>query len=497
MKKKVLVVGAGIGGLATAALLAKDNYNVVVVEKNNIIGGRARYLKIKNFTFDMGPSWYMMPEVFENYFSIFNKKTSDFYHLKRLPINYRVFFDDKTNIDIKSNLKDNLITFKKNESEGDIKLKNFLNKSKFIYETAMKELVFEDYQNPLKILRFVVLKNLLKFNLFQSIDKYLKKTFKNEKLIKILEFTTVFLGGSPYNTPAFYQLIAHADFNLGIYYPDGGIYQIVKALKSLCKKYKVKIFTQEEVKKVEIEKGSIKRVITNKKTFFPDLLIINADMAFFESKIIPKQYQSYSRSYWEKKIFSPSAFIIYLGIKDELKMSEHHNLFFTDTWEKNFEAVYNNPNLPTNPSFYWHIPSKTDPTLAPKRCHSVMILVPLSTKIIFNKKNENSFFKQILTKFASLNKIKNIEKKIIIKKIFNKKNFQEDYNSYQGAAFGLAHTLYQTAIFRPINFSKKVKNLYYVGHHTNPGVGMPPVLISSQIVYNLIKKNEKKLCPDC
>lgn len=492
MRKKIVVVGAGIGGLATACLLAKDGYQIIVLEKNSLIGGRARYLKLKDFYFDKGPSWYMMPEVFENFFKIFNSKTADFYRLKKLDVHYRVFFDDGKTIDIYSNLNKNLKTFKKLDENGDIKLKKLLKKAKYIYEESMKQLVFESYKNHLKLAKPEIIKNLIQFNLFQTLHDYIKNIFKNEKLQKILEYTAVFLGGSPYNTPALYQLVTHVDLNLGIYYPIGGIYKIIEALKTLIKKYKLRIITKQEVKKVKIKNGLIKKVYTKNKAYDGDIFIINADYPFFETKILPKDSQTYPKKYWQNKVFSPSAFLIYLGINDPLPKSKHHNLYFTNQWEKHFKQVYQNKKIPEDPSFYYHIPSKTDSSMAPENCHSVMILVPTAPGLYFTKKTEKEFYNMIINKFANLNNIKNIEKKIIVKKIFHAKNFLKDYNSTQGAAFGLAHTLFQTAIFRPKNFSKKIKNLFYVGQYTNPGVGMPSVLISSQIVYKLVKEYERK-----
>ncbi|MCX7956235.1 MAG: phytoene desaturase family protein [Patescibacteria group bacterium] len=493
MKKTAIVIGGGIGGLATSSLLAKNGYKTILIEKNKIIGGRARFLKLKNFYFDMGPSWYMMPEVFDNYFSLFNKKTSDFYHLIKLKNHYRVFFEDNNVIDIDSNIEKNKKIFKQLEKNGDKKLEKILKKSEFIYKQAMKELVYQDYKKITTLLKPSIIFNLLRFNLFQSLHDYIKKIIKNKKLQKILEYTTVFLGGSPYNTPAFYQLVAHADFNLGIYYPKGGIYKVIEALKKICLENKVIIKTNEEVIKLKIEKNKIKEIITNKNNYDADFFVVNADYPFFETKIIPKKYQTYNKKYWQKKIFSPSAFLIYFGIKDNLIKSQHHNLFFTDNWENHFKNVYNKKSIPKNPSFYWHIPSKTDYSLAPKNHHSVMILVPMPPGLFLNKKNVEKFYKKIVKKFAQLNNIENIEKKIVIKKIFQAKDFLKDYNSTLGSAFGIAHTFFQTAIFRPKNFSSKIKNLFYVGHHTNPGVGMPPVLISSQIVFNLIKDYDEKL----
>ncbi|GIW62606.1 MAG: phytoene dehydrogenase [Patescibacteria group bacterium] len=497
MHKKILVIGGGIGGLAVSALLAKDGFKITLLEKNKTIGGRARFLKLDEFYFDMGPSWYMMPEVFENFFSIFDKKVKDFYQLKKLKINYRVFFDDNDFVDIYSDIKKNFLTFKKYEKDGDIKLKKILNEAKYIYETSMKNLVFSDYKNLFQLIKPEVLLNFLRFDIFQSLHSYIERNIKNPKLQKILEYTTVFLGGSPYNTPAFYKLVAHADMNLGIYYPIGGMYKIVEALEKLCNQYNVRIKTDEEVKKIFIKDKKIYMVETNKgKKYRADIFVVNADYPYFETKLLPKQFQTYNAEYWDAKTFSPSAFIIYLGIKDNLRLSRHHNLYFVTDWKTHFDDVYKNKRIPKNPSFYYHIPSKTDQYMAPSSCHSVMILVPMPPGVFLGKEEEKVFYSKILKTFSKINKLENIEEKILVKKFFQAKDFFQDYNAYFGSAFGIAHTLSQTALFRPRNYSKKIKNLFYVGQHTNPGIGIPPVLISAQIVYNLIKNYEHLLLPN-
>ncbi|MCS7093262.1 MAG: phytoene desaturase family protein [Patescibacteria group bacterium] len=492
--RRVVVVGGGIGGLATSALLGHAGYQVTIIEKNRLVGGRARYLKLKNFFFDMGPSWYMMPEVFENYFQIFGKKTTDYYKLIRLKTHYRIFFENKTTLDITSDLEKNKQTFKKLEKDGNKKLELVLKKSAFIYNQAMKELVFQDYRDLKTLLRPKLLFDILfRFDLFRSLHDYVKAVFRSKKLQKVLEYTTVFLGGSPFNTPAFYKLVTHADFNLGIYYPKGGIYQVVKALKDLAEKNGVIIKTKEEVKQVTISHRRIIAVVTDKTPYPADIVVVNADYPFFETKILPPNYQTYPESYWRKKVFSPSAFLIYLGIRHPLEKSDHHNLFFTDDWENHFREVYQKRAIPTNPSFYWHVPTKTDLSLAPKNHHSVMILVPMPPGVFLNEDQSQAFSIKILRQFAHLNQVQDIEKKIVVKKIFQGTDFLNDYRATLGAAFGLAHTFFQTALFRPKNFSSKIKNLFYVGQHTNPGVGMPPVLISAQIVAKLVNEYGQRL----
>ncbi len=492
--KKVVVIGGGIGGLASAALLAKDGYEVTVIEKNKQLGGRARYLKVKNFYFDMGPSWYMMPEVFDNYFKLFNKKTSNFYNLIKLKSKYKIFFSDGSNVLITKNLNDNIKTLESLEKNSGNKFKKLLEKSKIIYHTSLKDLVFLSYKDIFWFLKPNIIKAILKINkhLFLSTHNNIKKYFKNQKIQQLLEYTTVFLGGSPFNTPSFYQLlVTHTDYNQGIYYPENGIYDIVKALIKLNNQYNVKIKTNEPVIKIKIINNQVVQVMTKKNKYQADYIVVNADYQWFETNILPKKYQTYDQKYWNKKTMSPSAFLIYLGIKDHLPKSDHHNLYFAKNWEKHFNSIYGNTQIPEDLSFYYHIPSKTNKKLAPKNHHSVMILVPIPANKFFEKKEEELIYKKIINKFAEINQVKEINKKIIFKKIFQAKDFHEDYNAYKGAAFGLAHTLFQTAVFRPKNFSQKLKNLFYVGQYTNPGVGVPPALISAQIVYNLIKENDR------
>lgn len=493
--KKIIIIGGGIGGLATSALLAKNGYKVILIEKNKILGGRARYFNKKNFYFDMGPSWYMMPEVFDEYFKLFNKKTKDFYQLKKLNKNYRVFYSDNTYIDIETNINKNIKLFNQIEKNSGDKLKKLIKKSHQIYKFALEKLVFLNYKNLNYFINLNILKAILKINFHLFIPTHLNimQYFKNEKLQQLMEYNTVFLGGSPFNTPSFYQLlVANTDYNQGIYYPENGMYDVVKTLIKLNNQYKVKIKNNESLINVKIKNNLIYEIKTNKNSYKTDILVVNADYPWFETKILPKKYQTYNEEYWNKKTMSPSAFLIYLGIKDKLTKSSHHNLYFAKNWEKHFDSVYKKHQIPDDLSFYYHIPSKTNPKLAPKNHHSVMILIPMPANKFFNKEEENKIANKIINKFALINNIKNINNKIILKEIYQAKNFNQDYNAYKGAAFGLAHTFLQTAMFRPRNYSKKIKNLFYVGQYTNPGIGVPTALISSQITYNLIKEYDKK-----
>jgi len=485
MKKKVIIIGAGISGLATAALLGKDGFDVTVFEKNSEIGGRARIWKSRGFTFDMGPSWYMMPEVFDGFFKIFNKSVSDFYSLKKLQLRYGVYFTGGRKYLIGTDISQNIDLFEKTEKGAGKKLINFLEMSRNLYTQAMKELVFLDYKSLRPLLNPNLIYKLLNLNLNLSFHSLVKKYFKNPDLQKIIEFTTVFLGGSPYNTPAFYTLIAHTDFNEGIWYPVGGMGEIVKALYKLNCEYNADIKLNSPVSEIISKSNRASSVIVNGKEISADLIINSVDYHHAETDLIKINDQTYKESYWQKKILAPSAFVIYLGIKGKISNLNHHTLYFDNSWEKHFRNVYNDPKWPDDPSYYIHCPSKTDPDLAPPDCDSIMILVPVSPGLPDSLKIRNEFSDKIIKHFESIIG-ESLSGRIVTKRIFAHNDFISDYNAYKGTAFGLSHTLFQTAIFRPKNFSRKVKNLFYTGQYTNPGVGVPISLISAQIVRNLI-----------
>lgn len=487
---RTIVIGGGLGGLALAALLASHGHEVTLLEKNQKLGGRANTFSDKGFTFDMGPSWYMMPEVFEKFFSLFGKKVSDYYELKRLDTHYKVMFDDHRTYNVVSDIKKNLHLFAEHEKDGDVKLHRYLEKSQYLYNEALEKLILLNYQSLRPVLSPAVLLNLLSFDLFRSFHDYTKQSFSNPDLQKILEFTTVFLGGSPYNTPAFYSLIAHADYNLGIWHPMGGIYKVVEAVVSLARENGVTIKTGESVERILVENGQAKAVHTDTSTYEADFVVCNADYQFCETQLLPPEAQTYPEKFWQNATLSPSAFLLYLGIDGKLPQLEHHNLYFGDNWEEHFSTVYKKANWPDNPSYYIHCPSRTDSSLAPKKGETVIVLVPIAAGLPDSSEIREKMTKQVITHLSNLID-EDISSRILTKRVFTLNDFSKEYNAYRGSAFGLAHTLRQTALFRPKNFSKKVKNLYYVGQYTNPGVGMPMVLLSAQIAAEMILNDKR------
>lgn len=489
-KTKVVVIGGGIGGLAAAALLAKHGYQVTILEKNEMLGGRARKYVDGPYVFDMGPSWYMMPDVFETYFQLLSKDIKEYLDLKKLPIHYKVFYDNGNTYLINENLEDVKLQFEKAEKGASENLQRYLDKSRQLYQVATDKMVFFDYQTIWPLLNPGLLFKLPLISLLKNFHQDVATYFKNPELQKIIEFTTVFLGGSPYNTPAFYELISHTDFNQGIFYPQGGIFKIVEALEKICLEFGVIIEKSVEVQKIVVENGVARQVIGNNKEYDADVVVGNADYHFLETKLLEKKWQTYSDNYWNKKTLSPSGLIIYLGLDKKFAKLEHHNLYFNDSWEDGFKKVYQEPSWPENSSYYVHVPSRTDNSVAPENHETMMILVPVAAGLGDADEIREEQAVKVLQHLERLIG-EPITPHIKSKRIFSHRDFISAYHAFRGCAFGLAHTLRQTAMFRPKNFSRKVKNLYFVGQYTNPGVGMPTTLISAQIVANLIKKNER------
>lgn len=481
MKKKIIVIGAGFGGLSVAALLAKEGNEVTIIEKNQDIGGRARVWKTEGFVFDMGPSWYLMPEVFERFFSNFGRKPEEFFELRRLDPSYRMFFGDDKIVDISKDMEKNLETFEKIEKGGAEKLRKYLSVSEYEYEVSMRDFVYKDYKSPFDFFNFELLSKGAKLHVFESMDRYTKRFFSSSLSRKILEYTIVFLGGTPKSTPALYSLMSHVDFNLGVWYPIGGINKVVEALERLCKSHNVKIITNKEVEKIIVENGIARGVVVGNETINADIIVSNADYAHMETKLLEEKYRSYKKEYFEKAKIAPSGFVIFLGLKKKLPKLVHHNLFLENDWNKHFETIFEKPSWPDAPSYYISCPSKTDPSIAPDGFENIFILVPVASGLEDAEETIEKYYKKIIKHFEKVVGEK-IEDQIVVKRIFTHTDFIKDYNAYKGTALGLSHTLWQSAIFRPSNKSKKVENLYYTGQYTHPGIGVPMTLICSEIV---------------
>ncbi|WP_372936826.1 phytoene desaturase family protein [Seonamhaeicola sp.] len=485
MKKKVIIIGSGFSSLAASCYLAKAGYNVTILEKNSTVGGRARQYKNEGFTFDIGPTWYWMPDVFERFFADFNTKPSNFYTLEKLNPAYSVYFDKNDYITIEDSLEKICNTFETVEKGSSTQLKKFINKAKDNYNIAIKDLVYNPGVSPLELVSLTTLKRLNQF--FSSVKNDVRKAFKNDRLIKILEFPVLFLGAKPSNTPSFYNFMNYADFGLGTYHPKKGMYQVILAIESLAKDLGVTIKTNAAVQKINVKNNFATQITTNNDSFKADIILSGADYWHTET-LLDKNYRQYSENYWNKKTFAPSALLFYVGFNKKIKNVSHHTLFFDVDFDVHAKAIYDDPKWPEKPLFYASFPSITDSSTAPKNHEAGIFLIPLAPGLNDTKELRETYFKKIISRLEDLTNQK-VSNNIVFKKSYCVNDFIKDYNSYKGNAYGMANTLTQTAFLRPKLKSKKVKNLYFTGQLTVPGPGVPPSLISGKLVSELITKH--------
>jgi len=484
MKNKILIIGSGFSSLAASCYLAQAGFDVSIVEKNNTIGGRARVLHRDGFKFDMGPSWYWMPDVFESFFADFDKKPSDYYSLKKLNPAYRVYFGKDDFINIPDSLEKIYQIFEDVEPGSSKYLKEFIDAAKFNYEVAIKDLVYKPGQSITELITPVTLRRLNQF--FTTISQSVRKNIKSIKLIQILEFPVLFLGAKPSNTPSFYSFMNYADFGLGTWHPKGGMNDVIKAMTELAETLGAKIKTNQNVSKIVTENSLVKGVLVNDKMVEADVVLSGADYHHTET-LLDEKYRQYSESYWNNRTFAPSSLLFYVGFDKKLKNIAHHTLFFDVDFESHTRSIYDNPEWPKEPLFYANFPSLTGEDFAPKGKEGGFFLIPLASGIRDTEALREEYF-DIIMKRIEKQTNQEVRTSILFKESFCVNDFIKDYNSYKGNAYGLANTLLQTAFLRPKLKSKKLDNLFFTGQLTVPGPGVPPALISGKIASNLIMK---------
>ena len=482
--KNVVVIGSGFSSIASACYMAKAGYSVTVLEKNEQIGGRASMLEIDGFKFDMGPSWYWMPDIFERFFADFGKKVSDYYQLEKLSPGYRVYFGKDDYIDIADEPEKIIETFERIEPGSGKHLRKFMEDSRKNYEIAMQDLVYNPGKSILELMSFETAKRV---NLFvQNISQTVRKNIKNPKLRSILEFPVLFLGAKPNDTPAFYNFMNHADFGLGTWYPKGGFNAVALGMAKLAKELGVEFLVNETVIKIENKGEYVTNVITDNGIFSADIVISGADYAHTE-KLLNPDLKNYSDEYWKKKVFAPSSFLYYVAFDRKVEKLLHHNLFFDTDFEKHAVEIYDEPQLPNKPLFYANFSSITEPELAPEGKEVGFFLIPVAVDLEDSQEIHDQYFDLIMNRIEQNTGV-DLRKHVVFKKSFGVKDFKERYNSCRGNAYGLANTLLQTSILRPQIDNKKLKNLFYTGQLTVPGPGVPPALISGKVVTDYIFK---------
>lgn len=490
-KKHAIIIGSGFGGVGLAALLAKAGYLVDVYEKNESLGGRASVFEEKGFRFDMGPSWYLMPDVFEKFFTLLNERPEDHLNLVRLSPSYRIFFKDKEkNVDLFSDITKDAATFAALEQGGDKALKRYLAEAKEKYEIGVGRFVYKNYDSLTDFFTKELILKGPKLSVFSNMHTYVGKFFKNPDVQKMLQHTLLFLGNSPYNAPALYSMLSHVDLTQGVFYPMGGIGKVIEAIVNIAKKHGATFHVNSPVKRILTkEKRAYGIELADGRKIEGDLVISNADLHHTETQLLEKQDREYTEKKWEKRVMAPSAFLLYLGTNKKFPSLTHHNLIFSQDWKKNFAEIFDAPKLPEDPSFYVCAPSVTDNSVAPEGNENIFVLVPIASGLFPTKEELDAYEEKVLTTMENTLHMNGLRESIIFKRRFTGEDFKDRYNSYRGSGLGLSHTLLQTALFRPNTFSKKVQNLYFVGADTNPGIGMPMCLISAQLVYKRLTNN--------
>ena len=485
--KKAGIIGGGFAGLSAAAFLAKDGFQVDIFEKNSTLGGRARAFEESGFTFDMGPSWYWMPDVFERFYNQFGHTTSDFYQLIRLDPSYQVFFQDGDIVKIPATFSELEDLFEKYEKGSSQKLRKFLKSAQYKYEVGVGEYVQKPSLSIFEFLDMKVLKSFTKMSMFSSISTEIRSLFKNPKLIELLEFPVLFLGAKPQDTPALYSLMNYADIKLGTWYPMGGMVQIPLAIETIIKSLGVNIHLLDPVKRIVLEGSKATILNSDSGDHQVDCIVSSADYHHTEQELLPQSHRSYNSKYWDSRVMAPSSLIFYMGLDKKIEGLEHHNLFFDSDFQKHAAQIYDLPQWPNDPLFYICCPSKTDSSVAPANHENIFILIPLASGLKDSEEKREQLYKIIMQRIQQ--RIgQNLENHIIFKKSFCLDDFVEVYNSFKGNAYGLSNILMQTAFLKPKMKSKKIDNLFYAGQLTTPGPGVPPSLISGEVAARFISR---------
>ncbi len=484
--KKITIIGAGLSGLSASCYLAREGNDVTLIDKNEGPGGRLSYFEKEGFVFDLGPTWYWMPDVFESFFNDFGKKVSDYYNLKRLDPSYKFYLDDKEfNIPVLD--EDLYKVFESIEPGSSNKLKDFLNQAKLKYDISMKDFIHLPNHSITEYISLDMFKHVFNLDIFKSLRNHIASFFRSKTIKDMLEFPSMFLGGTPNNTPALYSLMNYADIVGGTWYPMGGMYEVSKGFGKLSNELGVKHIYNEEITGFDIANNQINSAVSKSGNIYSsDTFLCCAEYPFVQMNLLDKKYRTYNSKYWSKKNIAPSALIFYLGFSKKIKNLDHHNLFFDKDFDTHLDEIFNQNIWPKEPLFYACCPSKTDPSVVPSEdMENLFILIPIASDSKDEKHIKEKYLSDILDRIENVTN-ESIKDSLVVKESFCVNDFKERYNSYKGNAYGLANTLFQTAFLKPKIKDKKIKNLYYSGHFTVPGPGLPPAIISGKIVANEI-----------
>lgn len=478
---KVAIIGSGFSGLSAAAYLSAAGHEVHVFEKNDTPGGRARQLRTdEGYVFDMGPSWYWMPDVFERFFNDFGHEVSDFYTLTMLDPSFAMVFGHQEVMNVPADLTALCQLFESIEKGSAARLKAFLKEAFYKYTIAMEKMVYLPGLSLTEFANARVLKNVFRMDLFSSFSKHVRRYFSHPRLIALMEFPILFLGAMPQETPAMYSLMNYAALQLKTWYPEGGFGKIIEAMTQLAKNHGTQFHFQSPVKEIIIENGQASSMVVHGQAIPFDAIIAAADYHHIESELLPSSYRNYKESYWEQKTLAPSCLLFYIGLTKKIRL-EHHTLFFEEELLQHSKEIYKTPQWPSRPLFYACCPSKSDKSVAPPGHENLFLLMPIAPGLKDDDTIREYYFKIMMARLQKHTGERNLDHHIDFKKSYCISNFITDYHAYKGNAYGLANTLRQTALLKPKIRNKKVSNLFYAGQLTVPGPGVPPSLISGKL----------------
>ena len=487
-----MIIGGGFAGLSAACFLANAGLDVTVLEKHSIAGGRARTMKAGGFTFDMGPSWYWMPDVFDRFFGSFGKKVSDYYQLNRLDPSYRIYWKDGVT-DIPADYTALKELFEQTEPGSGRRLDSFLREAAYKYRVGMQKLVYKPGRSILEFLDPQVLVGLIRLDVFTSMRRHVARHFSHPRLRQLLEFPVLFLGALAADTPALYSLMNYADIQLGTWYPQGGMYRVVEAMQALATELGVKFQFGRNGTRIRLQGDRASSVVAvrqgwGEESYPADVVLGAADYHFIEMNLLPPEARTYKEAYWQRRVMAPSCLLYFVGLKRKLAGIRHHSLFFDTDFEAHGRQIYRTREWPSEPLFYVSAPSVTDPAVAPADHENLFFLIPVSSGLEGDTDAlREDYFDRIVTRYEKRTG-QAVRTDIVYKKNYSIQDFAADYNSFKGNAYGLANTLRQTAFLKPSCRSSRIKNLFYTGQLTVPGPGVPPSLVSGEVVAREVLK---------
>jgi len=512
MPKSVVVVGGGIGGIATAGLLARDGYDVTLLEAHARLGGRAGLWEKDGFRFDTGPSWYLMPEVFDHWYRLMGSSVDEHLKLTKLDPGYRVYFEpvgasEAEFVDIRATREDNLAVLEELEPGSRASMEKYLDSARETYRIAKEYFLYTSFQDlrPLFVGEVLKRTGTLISLLTTPIMTFAKRYTKNPKIQQILGYPAVFLGSSPYLAPSMFHLMSHLDLEDGVLYADGGFTSVIDSMTEVIKANGVTVVTSARVQKILTQTSSKKARATGVEyvdgtgttvVHQADMVVSTTDLHHSETQLLPQELQTYPQSWWDKKTVGPSAVLLYLGVRGDVPELMHHTLFFTKDWEDNFSKIFQDPPVVPNPaSLYVCKPSATDDGVAPKGHTNLFVLVPMPADVSLGRGGLDGKGDPVveeiadcsIAQIAAWSGVHDLADRIVLRRSVGPADFQGDLNAWKGTALGPAHTLGQSALFRAGNVSKKVEGLYFAGSSTIPGIGLPMCLISAEVLIKRVR----------